>query len=83
MDVFIYTEDMKKFVTSVYLPKSIINEKEFEDYLNLGPDYLIGRITFDNIFNYIIAPLYVNLEKNDLLDNEEFRKLANYRIGLH
>ncbi len=83
IDVFINTQDMKQFNTKVYIPKTIINEKKHEEFLVLGPDYLIGQLEPETIFNYILAPLYVNLAKNDLIDNKEFRKLASYQIGLH
>lgn len=83
MDVFVDMDNGKQFSVTVALPASLFTQQHYEEFVALGPDHLIRQLDYDNIFNHVIAPLYLELATNNLLENEEMRKLNKYKIGLH
>lgn len=50
---------------------------------NLGPDYVLCVVPVSEIVENIIPEFYYYLYKNDLLNNEKFNRLNDYKIGLH
>ncbi len=72
------------YVFKAYIPISYIDKELFNEYIGLGPDYLMGAkgITNEALFRYILPAFYYNLIYDDLTDNEELLKLQDYMIGL-
>ena len=81
VSIDILTPNKNYFIVDI--PKENISKEKQENLLHLGPDYLKGSLPVETIFNYILAPFYYFLYKNNLLDNEEYNDLANYMYGLH
>ena len=69
----------------VYIPKTFIDKELYNEYLFLGPDFLLGAkgITDSVLFQCVLPAFYFNLVKEDLTTHEEYTKLQNYQIGLH
>ena len=73
----------KKMYFCVDIPKDIISSEKREELIALGPDYISGGLSNNVIFDYILAPFYWFLYKNDLLNNEKYCDLCKYTFGLH
>ena len=67
----------------VDIPSNILSSIKYEDLMNLGPDYVLGGLSTDIIFNYVLSPFYWFLYRNDLLNDEKYGCLNNYQFGLH
>ena len=86
MDAFIWTKHWGKvaqFGSKFYLPNSIMTEEKCENFMMLGPDYIIAHLTPAQIFQYVVPSLYEEMAEADVLHVEEFKNLNNYRMGLH
>lgn len=86
MDAFIWTKafgDRRRFGFDFYLPKTIMTEEKFDNFLNMGPDYMLGQLTPIEIFQHVLAPLYVELAKADALDKDELKNFGAYQMGLN
>lgn len=66
-----------------YIPKKFISENKYNEYLGLGPDYMLAAFTPDIIFKYFIPYLYLDLYESNLLNDKEHKDLAKYQVGLH
>ena len=66
-----------------YIPKELISDNKYNEYLGLGPDYMIGSFHPNVIFKYFIPYLYLDLAEINLLDDKELKDLSNYKVGLH
>ena len=75
--------DGKEFTFAFYLPDTIITKEKFDEFLNLGPDGLIGNMSNDEIFEYFLPYLYKRLAEDGLLDNKDLKNPIKYYIGLH
>lgn len=85
MDAFMWTKafgDRRQFDFKFYLPKTIMTEEKFDNFLNMGPDYILGQLTTIEIFQHVLAPLYVALAETDALDEDELKKFGSYQMGL-
>ncbi len=65
-----------------FLPKTLISEEKYEEFMGLGPDDLLAAITPDDAIRYFLPYLYECLYRLNLLDEEKYRDLWNYQIGL-
>lgn len=86
MDAFMWTKafgDRRQFDFKFYLPKTIMTEEKFDNFLQMGPDYILGQLTPIEIFQHVLAPLYIELAKADALDKDELKNLGAYQMGLH
>ena len=79
---FIFNKDLSCIV---YIPKTFIDKELYNEYLFLGPDFLLGAkgITDSVLFQCVLPAFYFNLVREDLTTHEEYTKLQNYQIGLH
>ena len=85
MDAFLWTKywgGMKQFAFKFYLPDSIMTKETYENFMILGPDYILGRLTPKQIFQYVLVPMYKELQETEVLDVEEFKDFAKYQMGL-
>ena len=78
MEAFLYN----KFYFRFTLPQTIITQEKYEEFRGLGPDYLIGTLHPEEIFEYLVPHLYAELSSEGLLDHEELKDLGKYKIGL-
>ncbi len=66
-----------------FLPKELMSDDKYNEYLGLGPDFMIGQLNQNVIFKYFIPYLYLDLAEENLLDNNEFKDITKYKVGLH
>lgn len=66
----------------VFIPKDLVSKEAYEEYIGLGPDYLMGAFYPNAIEEYILPHYLMFLLLNDKLDEEEYN-LKDARIGLH
>ena len=78
MEAFLYSDFYFRFT----LPKTIITQEKFREFIGLGPEYLLGSLHTDEIFSYIVSHLYASLSENGLLDREELKDYGKYQYGL-
>lgn len=72
----------KEFFADFFVPKSRISDKEYDEFLNLGPDYLTAHLLPDEIITYVLPYLYMRLSEYGLLKNNELRDIKKYKIGM-
>lgn len=72
------------FTCRVFVPSSYISKDLYDEYLGLGPDYLMGAkgMNTNVLFHYVLPAYYCNLIYDDLYENEEYLKLHEYQVGL-
>ena len=85
MQAFVWTKYWGKFQQFYFdfeLPKTIITKEKYENFMGLGPDYIMGNLTPSQMFQYLVAPLYVELARADVLSVDEFKDIGKYQMGL-
>ena len=71
-----------KFYFRFTLPKTVVTQEKYEEFRCLGPDYLIGALYPEEIFEYLVPHLYAELSSGGILDLEELKDLGKHKIGL-
>lgn len=69
-------------VIRFYLPKTIISEAKYEEFLKMGPDDLLAVLTPEQAVECFLPCLYKELDRHGLLDKQEYRDLWKYQMGL-
>ncbi len=79
MDVIAQTGQSFK----VNLPEELISEDTYDEFIALGPDYLKGFLSPEDIFKYVIPAFFFFLCENDAFDDPVLGVFDLYKIGLH
>ena len=86
MDAFMWTKvfgDNRQFNFKFYLPKTIMTDEKFDNFLHMGPDYILGQLSPIEILQHVLAPLYIALAKANALNKDELKNFGSYQMGLH
>ena len=67
----------------VNLPEELISEDTYDGFIALGPDYLKGFLSPEDIFKYVIPAYFFFLCENDAFDDPVLGAFDLYKIGLH
>jgi hypothetical protein len=78
MEAFLYTKFYFRFI----LPETIITKEKYDNFRGLGPDYLIGTLHPEEIFEHLVPYLYSELASEGLLKHDELKDYGKYQIGL-
>ncbi len=65
----------------VCIPRNSLSDDKIQDLTYLGADYIKGVLSTEIIFNYVLSPFYWFLYQNDLLNDEKYNDLGNYKFG--
>jgi hypothetical protein len=86
MEAFIRTKVFggnKQFNFKFYLPKTIMTDEKFDNFLHMGPDYILGQLAPIQIMQYVLPPLYIALAEANALDKDELKNFGSYQMGLN
>ena len=78
MEAFLYTKFYFRFI----LPETIITKEKYDNFRALGPDYLIGTLHPEEIFEHLVPYLYSELASEGLLKHDELKDYEKYQIGI-
>ena len=73
-----------EYLFKIDLPEKIISDDDIEEYIALGPDYLISpKLSPSTIYEYIVPTFFIFLSEYQGFDDPELNCLDQYKIGAH
>jgi len=73
-----------KTVFRVDIPSEYVSDEKREEFLGLGPDYLIAQFSQNVIVENVLPAFYLNLFNRGKLSEKSLdTNLRKYKIGLH
>ena len=81
-DQYLFDVIMFNNYIKVFIPKHLVSQDSYEQFLGLGKDYLMGSFEPSEIEKYILPHYVMFLLLNDKLNDKEYN-IKNAMIGLH